>query len=127
RSIQIANMAGWDTDCNVGNVGAIIGVAVGLDGIEWRWREPLNDLLIAASVIGTRNTLTIPQCADLFARLGRALAGQEQPSRPRYHWRYPGSTSNFQAEAARGSVIALRQSTDATGEGALQATVRDVR
>src|SRR5690606_11318936 len=34
RSIRIATMAGWDTDCNVGNVGAIMGVAVGLDGID---------------------------------------------------------------------------------------------
>ena len=29
RTIQIANMGGWDTDCNVGNVGAIMGVAAG--------------------------------------------------------------------------------------------------
>lgn len=124
RTIQIANMAGWDTDCNVGNVGAIMGVALGLDGIDWRWREPINDLLIAASVIGTRNILTIPQCADLFARLGRALAGQAAPARPRYHWRYPGSTANFQAEGVRGRVIELRRSTLAAAEGALQASVR---
>jgi hypothetical protein len=29
RSIQIANMSGWDTDCNVSNVGTIVGVAGG--------------------------------------------------------------------------------------------------
>lgn len=124
RTIQIANMAGWDTDCNVGNVGAIIGVAVGLNGIEWRWREPMNDLLVVASVIGTRNILTIPQCADLFARLGRALAGQGSEPRPRYHWRYPGATANFQAEGERGRVIEIRQTTAAANEGALQASVR---
>jgi ADP-ribosylglycohydrolase len=124
RTIQIANMAGWDTDCNVGNVGAIMGVAVGLDGIDWRWREPMNDLLIVASVIGTRNILTIPQCADLFARIGRGLAGQESASRPRYHWRYPGATANFQAEGERGRVIELRQSFAASEDGTLQASVR---
>ena len=108
RTIQIANMAGWDTDCNVGNAGAILGVAVGLDGIDWRWREPVNDLLIAASVIGTRNILTIPQCADLFCRLGRALAGVEAPL-PRYHFRYRGSTCT-RGRDARGQVIEIRQS-----------------
>lgn len=124
RTIQIANMAGWDTDCNVGNAGAILGVAVGLDGIAWGWREPVNDLLIAASVIGTRNILTIPQCADLFCRLGRALAGEDTPPRPRYHFRYRGSTCNFQAEGARGRVIEIRQSTAAGEPGGLQASVR---
>jgi ADP-ribosylglycohydrolase len=125
RTIQIANMAGWDTDCNVGNVGAIMGVAVGLDGIEWRWREPMNDLLVAASIIGTRNLLTIPQCADLFCTLGRALAGgPAAPARPRYHFHYPGSTSNFHAEGERGRVIELRQSMLADPNGTLQASVR---
>ena len=101
-----------------------MGVAVGLDGIDWRWREPMNDLLIAASIIGTRNILTIPQCADLFCRLGAPLAGLDPPRRPRYHFRYRGSTCNFQAEGTRGRVIEIRQATAATDRGALQASVR---
>ena len=124
RTIQIANMAGWDTDCNVGNVGAVMGVALGLDGIDWRWREPMNDLLITASSIGTRNLLTIPQCADLFCRLGRQMAGLAADSLPRYHFRFPGSTNNFQAEGERGRVIEIRQSTQAEDSGTLQATIR---
>ena len=124
RTIQIANMAGWDTDCNVGNVGAIMGVAVGLNGIEWRWREPMNDLLITASLIGTRNLLTIPQCADLFCRLGRQLAGETPMTLPRYHFHYPGSTNAFYAEGVRGRVIEVRQSMRVDGDGALQASVR---
>ncbi|MBK9123671.1 MAG: ADP-ribosylglycohydrolase family protein [Chloroflexi bacterium] len=95
RTIQIANMCGWDTDCNVGNVGAIMGVAVGLDVIDNSWREPINDLLITASNTGTRNIWTIPQCADLFVKVGRALQGQGTRAKPRYHFQYPGSTSSF--------------------------------
>lgn len=120
RTIQIANMAGWDTDCNVGNVGTIMGVAVGLEGIDWHWREPMNDLLITTSIIGTRNLLTIPQCVDLFCTLGRTLAGEPEQERPRCHFLYPGSTSNFHAEGKGGRVIELRQSA----EGTLQASVR---
>ena len=105
RSIRIANMAGWDTDCNVGNVGAVMGVAGGLDGIDSAWREPMNDLLITASITGTRNIWTIPQCADLFARTGRTLRGEDSPRPPRYHFAYPGATSNFTARGILGRPI----------------------
>lgn len=125
RTIQIANMGGWDTDCNVGNVGAIMGVAVGLEGIDSTWREPMNDLLIAASIIGTRNLLTIPRCADLFCRLGRQLAEKdESTTQPRYHFRYPGSTNNFQATGKRGRVIHLQQSAQVDGTRTLRANIR---
>jgi ADP-ribosylglycohydrolase len=123
RSIQIANMAGWDTDCNVGNVSAIMGVAVGIDGIDSAWREPMNDLLIAASIIGTRNILTIPQCADLFVRLGCALQGEKSPERPRYHFNYPGSTSNFLAQGERGRPIHQTQRV-IDGVPTLQTSIR---
>ena len=83
RTLQIANMCGWDTDCNVGNVGAIMGTALGLSGIDDSWRTPINDLLIASSIIGTRNLLTIPQCADLFCALGRKLGGRNCLNRAR--------------------------------------------
>ena len=34
RSLMIVNTAGWDTDCNAGNVGAILGIRNGLAGID---------------------------------------------------------------------------------------------
>lgn len=45
KSVCIASMAGWDTDCNAGNVGAIIGAFVGEKSIEPRWKNPLNNTL----------------------------------------------------------------------------------
>lgn len=121
RTIQITNMCGWDTDCNVGNVGAVMGVAVGLDGIENRWREPMNDVLVTSSIIGTRNLLTIPQCVDLFTTIGHTLAGKASSPRPRYHFAYPGSTNNFQTRGINGRPIELRQSAE---NGALQISIR---
>ncbi len=124
RAIRVANMAGWDTDCNVGNVGAIMGVALGLGGIDPGWRDPMNDLLICASVIGTRNLLTLPQCADLFVRLGRALDGQTpEPPAPRYHFRYPGSTQNFVGTGRLGRPIHLLQA-EAGGLPVLRTAIR---
>ncbi|HRL11940.1 MAG TPA: ADP-ribosylglycohydrolase family protein [Aggregatilineales bacterium] len=124
RTLQITNMAGWDTDCNVGNVGAILGVAVGLDGIAPHWREPVNDLLITANLIGVRNILTIPQCADLFCALGRQLAGESAPERrPRYHFAYRGATSNFLAEGDKVRPIHQSQ-TGIDGVPALRTSIR---
>lgn len=123
RAIQITNMCGWDTDCNVGNVGAVMGVAVGLDGIDAAWREPINDLLIASSVIGTRNLLTIPQCADLFGALARRLVGETSEPRPRYHFIYPGSTSNFEAAGRLARPIHQHRS-EVDGTPTLQTAVR---
>lgn len=123
RAVRIATLAGWDTDCNAGNVGAIMGVAVGLEGIAHSWREPINDLLIAAGVIGTRNILTIPQCADLFCRLGRQMAGEAPQHRPRYHFQYPGSTNHFEARGVGGRVIHLSQAA-VEGRGVLRAAMR---
>ena len=45
KSITIATMCGLDTDCNAGTVGSIVGGAVGIDGIEKRWYEPLNNTI----------------------------------------------------------------------------------
>lgn len=123
RAIQITNMAGWDTDCNVGNVGAVMGVAVGLDGIDPTWRDPMNDLLITASNTGARNIWTIPQCADLFVKVGRALQGESTPARPRYHFAYPGSTSNFIAGGVRGRPIHQMQRV-VDGIPCLQTSIR---
>ena len=119
RAVQIATMAGWDTDCNAGNVGAIMGVMVGLDGIDVHWRTQMNDTLIAASLIGGRNLTDIPACADLFTRLGAQGAGEEQPPRARMHFDYPGATHGMQARARGAQITALRQR-----EGALDIIVR---
>ena len=48
KSITIATMCGMDTDCNAGTVGSIVGAAIGLDNIEKRWYEPLNDTIKSA-------------------------------------------------------------------------------
>ena len=43
KSICITALCGYDTDCNTGNVGAILGVQKGADQIPLKWKEPLGD------------------------------------------------------------------------------------
>jgi ADP-ribosylglycohydrolase len=43
RSICIAGMMGYDTDCNCGNIGAILGAQYGADNIPPKWKDPLQN------------------------------------------------------------------------------------
>ncbi|MBI5034716.1 MAG: ADP-ribosylglycohydrolase family protein [Chloroflexi bacterium] len=122
RVVQIATNAGWDTDCNAGNVGAVMGVAVGLDGIDQHWRQAMNDVLVGASVIGTRNLMNIPACTDLLVRLGKKIANVESSSSPRYHFDYRGSTQGFIGQAQLGEIF-LRPATNS----ALQIHLRGLK
>jgi hypothetical protein len=36
-------MMGYDTDCNCGNIGALLGTQFGANNIPLKWREPLQD------------------------------------------------------------------------------------
>lgn len=112
KTICICNMCGWDTDCNVGNVGAIVGVRKGLEGIDYeKWRKPINDLLIASSSVGSLNIMDIPYGASYMAKYAFKLAGEKLPenwsdiieNRPEScHFEYPGSTHAMRMRSEAG-------------------------
>ncbi len=104
RTIEIATMCGWDTDCNAGNVGTILGVAVGLSGIKEHYRKPVNDGIVLSGISGYLNILDIPTYAKELALLGYRLAGAEaprqlleafKPGEIYFDFELPGSTHNF--------------------------------
>lgn len=124
RTICIGNMCGWDTDCNVGNLGAILGVAVGLDGIPERWKTPLNDRIAAASLIGAANLPAISATAHRLASIGARLAGAaELPPALEAGFDLPGATHGFLHWGEQRNILTLRTKTTPSG-GALQAVVR---
>lgn len=100
NTLNICNMCGWDTDCNVGNIATIMGVVCGLEGINYdKWRKPINDFLSCSSVIGDLNNMDIPFGAAYIAKL--AFAKAELPDIWREiienrinscHFEFPGST-----------------------------------
>lgn len=104
RTVEIATMAGWDTDCNAGNVGTILGVACGLEGLPQRYRAPINDGIVCSGISGYLNILDIPSFCREAAMLGYRLAGEEPPQsltdscRPGqiyFDFELPGSTHNI--------------------------------
>ena len=145
ETLNICNMCGWDTDCNVGNVATIMGVRNGLEGIDYdKWRKPINDFLACSSVIGSLNIMDIPFGATYIAKLAYALAGEEMPEPYKTiaqeridscHFEYPGSTHairvrvdslNPQMGNKRENFIVNTDETAFTGERSLKVTVKPV-
>ena len=79
KTLTMLNRCGWDTDCNCGNVGSILGALVGLEGIEESWITPVNDVLNASSAIGCLNIQSVSESAKLFTKLAYKLEGLEIP------------------------------------------------
>ncbi len=101
KSQMIVNTAGWDTDCNAGNVGAILGIKNGLAGIDdspYDWRGPIADRLYLATADGGRAITDAVIETYHVVNIGRALAG-EPPLSPkegaRFHFELPGSVQGF--------------------------------
>ncbi|MCL2527920.1 MAG: ADP-ribosylglycohydrolase family protein [Defluviitaleaceae bacterium] len=118
NTINICNMCGWDTDCNVGNIATIMGVVCGLEGIDYeKWRAPINDLLICSSVMGALNIMDIPYGASYIAKLAWAIAGEALPSPwdeivnsgiDSCHFEYPGSTHVMGVRQCHGEMAEYR-------------------
>lgn len=136
-TLHICNWCGWDTDCNVGNVAAILGVRNGLDGIDYNtWRRPVNDFLACSGVLGSLNCMDIPYGALYIARAAAKLAGQELPEpfaglaengMDSCHFEYPGSTHAMRIRREEGRCQECRmentsESAD-TGERSLKVSV----
>lgn len=93
RTIEIATMCGWDTDCNAGNAGTIAGVAYGLPSIPERYRAPINDVIVASSVSGSLNIIDVPGISAFIAAHRYYAAGQKTPDAVARH--LPGRQLKF--------------------------------
>jgi len=100
RGMRIVNTAGWDTDCNSGNVGCILGVSGGLAGLEAGpdWRGPVADRLVLPTADVGRAVTDAANEALQVAAIGCHLAGVAAPAPKagaRYHFELPGSLQGW--------------------------------
>ncbi len=100
RALTIVNTAGWDTDCNSGNVGCLMGIKVGLKGIEDGpdFRGPVADRMYLPTADGGRTVTDALHEAYEVAQIGRALAGAPMPlpkNGARFHFSLPGAVQGF--------------------------------
>ena len=102
RSMMIVNTAGWDTDCNSGNLGCLLGVMNGLDGLNngYDWRGPVADRLYLPTADGGRSITDALTESVHLTNIGLALHG-EPPIVPkggsRFHFELPGALQGFTA------------------------------
>lgn len=104
RTIEVSCMCGFDTDCNASNVGAIMGVLGGLEGVPQRYRGPINDAAVLSSVSGWLNMLDIPTFVGELAETACRLRGETPPDwcprdqrgELRFGFDLPGSTHGLE-------------------------------
>ncbi len=103
NTLNICNMCGWDTDCNVGNVGTIMGALCGMEGIDYdKWMKPINDFVAASSVIGSLNIQDVSQGAGYFAKMAYKLAGIPMDEEMKRN--FSGNKSHFEFEGSTHSI-----------------------
>jgi ADP-ribosylglycohydrolase len=100
RSLMIVNTCGWDTDCNSGNVGCLLGIKNGLTGIKTiaDLRHPLEDRLYLPTADGGRAITDAVQETYEIVNTGRVL--QNLPALTpkdgaRFNFTLPGSVQSF--------------------------------
>jgi len=105
RSLMITNTAGYDTDCNSGNVGCLLGIKNGLSAIDNSadWRGPVADRLYLPTADGGRSISDAVRESYELINAARISAGLD-PCAPkdgaRFHFSLPGSVQGFQAESS---------------------------
>lgn len=109
KAQMIVNTSGWDTDCNAGNVGCLLGIMNGLVGLDQGpdWRGPIADRILISSADGGNSINDAVRQAYYLANLGTQLAGGEALEPPKsgaqFHFSLPGSLQGFQPQASTGS------------------------
>lgn len=103
KSLMIVNTSGWDTDCNSGNVGCLLGIKNGLATIDCGpdWRGPVADRLYLPTADGGRSISDAVTETLHLVNMGRAIQ-QMEPIVPkqgaRFHFELAGSVQGFTSE-----------------------------
>jgi ADP-ribosylglycohydrolase len=104
KSMRIVNTAGFDTDCNAGNLGCLLGIRNGLATFEAQdWRGPVADRLYIPSADGGRAISDAVIESQEIINLGRKIAGEsawEPKNHARFHFEFSGSVQGFHVEEA---------------------------
>ena len=100
KSLMIVNTSGWDTDCNSGNVGCILGIKNGLQGLKDGpdYLSPINDIIYCPTAVGGEtitDALTETYKIINSARQIQKLEKKIIKNNARYHFEMPGSTQGW--------------------------------
>lgn len=111
KGLKIAVSAGWDTDCNAGNLGALNGIRLGLDGLEAGadFRKPVAERMY---VVGSDGGECVTDAVIETRRILRAAAALKDeeyiPPKARFSFEFPGSVQGFQACPLHDGIQAIK-------------------
>ena len=111
ESQLIINTAGWDTDCNAANVGAVMGVKLGLEGIcaEYDFQSHIADRLLLPTAEGTRAVSDCLIEALHIARIGRKINDCESLDLTKngawHHFSLPGAQHGYLPEKSDSGIM----------------------
>ncbi len=112
KTMMIVNTGGWDTDCNSGNIGCLMGIKNGLAGLETGpdYRGPVADRLYLPTADGGRAVTDALIETYHLVNSARGLQGLD-PVAPkqgaRFNFDFPGAAQGFmpdQSVDARGTL-----------------------
>ena len=101
KAQSIVNTSGWDTDCNAGNIGCLLGIMLGLDGLNSGpdWRGPIADRMILSSADGGNSINNAVKMSYYIANIGKRLNGEipfpSPKNNSKFHFSLPGSVQGF--------------------------------
>ena len=103
KTLMIVNTCGWDTDCNSGNVGCILGIKNGLSGIDNGpdWRTPIKDIMYCPTANGGQtitDALTESYKVINIARKMNNIKEIEPKNGARFHFEMPGSVQGWKED-----------------------------
>ncbi|MBS1708032.1 MAG: ADP-ribosylglycohydrolase family protein [Armatimonadetes bacterium] len=100
ESMLVVNTAGYDTDCNSGNVGCLLGLLGGLAAFEggYDWRGPVADRMVVSTADGgsayTDAATTAQQIVET-ARWSRGLPPLWPIGTPKFSFPFTGCAQGF--------------------------------
>ena len=121
KTLSIACTAGWDTDCNAGNVGTVAALCTGPEhlGDTYDFRTPFADRLYVPAADGSCAVSDVLEQALFIAKIGRRIMKMPELPAPKcgakYHFEMPGALHGFLP--AQGEISAVNAEAPAGFSG----------
>lgn len=99
RSLMIAVSAGWDTDCNAGNVGCFNGIRLGLNALteQQDFRKDVRDRLFVVTADGGEGVSdAVRETRNIIRAATNVYGEQANLPKERFAFEYLGSMQGFE-------------------------------
>ncbi len=116
ETMKIINTCGWDTDCNSGNVGCLMGIKNGISGIDHSdilpvdWRGPVADRIYVPTADPSWGISDCGREAVALVDTAYRMQGREgyaPKSGAHFHFEFAGAVQGFRVDNDEGGVRAV--------------------